>query len=202
MNRFDEAAKQWDSKSKRVEIAKNIVHNIKENISLKNKTILDYGCGTGLLAYGISDDAKKVIGMDSSHGMLKAFKEKNTILNFTNVTSEFHDANDMDLGKNRFDVIVSSMTLHHIKDTQNFINHCYESLKHKGFLAIADLDQEDGNFHSHGNDGVEHLGFSFETIKQIYQNAGFEIKFLQNIHHVKKEQKEYPIFLAIGYKNR
>lgn len=200
MNRFDEAAKQWDSKSKRVEIAKSVVSTIKENIELKDKTVLDYGCGTGLLAYGISDDAKEVIGMDSSRGMLETFNEKNKILNFSNVRCEYHDANDMELGRDRFDVIVSSMTLHHIKYTQNFINHCYKSIKTGGFIAIADLDEEDGKFHTHGNDGVEHFGFSHDQMRAFYELAGFKITFLHNIHNVKKEGKEYPVFLAIGHK--
>ena len=121
MSRFDEAAKEWDSKSKRVQIAKSVIDNILKNVSVKNRVILDYGCGTGLLSYGISQDAKKVIGMDSSHGMLEVFKQKNQNLHFDNVVCEYHDANDMDLGTNLYDGIVSSMTLHHITDTKKFI---------------------------------------------------------------------------------
>lgn len=199
MSRFDEAAKEWDNKSKRVQIAKSVIQNILQNVSVKERVILDYGCGTGLLAYGISEDAKKVIGMDSSHGMLEVFKQKNKNLHFDNVTCQYHDADDMDLGVCLYDGIISSMTLHHIKDTQSFLHHCYASLKKGGFVAIADLDKEDGSFHS-DNTGVCHFGFSLKQIQQLYTDAGFKVQFLQNIHDVQKENKTYPVFLAIGVK--
>ncbi len=200
MNRFDKAAAQWDAKSNRVNIAKSAVEAIKARVDLKDKVILDYGCGTGLLAYGLSDDAKEVIGMDSSRGMLEVFDQKAKDMGFENVHSRYHDANDHALEAHSYDVIVSSMTLHHIKDPASFIKECAKALTPGGALCISDLDEEDGCFHSHGNEGVEHFGFSKAQLRSFYEAAGLEVRFLEDIHSVDKEHKSYPILLAVGVK--
>ena len=199
MSRFDNVAQHWDSKSKRVSIAKHAVENITQRINTRNKTILDYGCGTGLLAYGLSEGAKEVVGMDSSRGMLEVFTQKNSELGFDNVRCEYHDADRDTLVKESFDLIVSSMTLHHIKDPKNFLGQCYAALKSDGQLSICDLDEEEGDFHG-DNSGVEHFGFSHAYMQELFAQSGFEVSFLKNIYHVEKEGREYPVFLIIGTK--
>lgn len=198
MNRFDLAAKDWDSKSNRVNIAKTAVENIENIIDIKGLDILDYGCGTGLIAFGLSQNAKNVLGMDSSNGMLDVFNKKAKELGFENAASMKHDANHDELPKCSFDLIVTSMTLHHIKDTDAFVKKCKYSLRPGGYLCISDLNEEDGKFHDKGNEGVEHFGFSKETIADLYNDNGFELIYLEDIFSVSKPSKEYPVFLAIG----
>ena len=61
MNRFDKAAKTWDSKPTSVAIAKACVKNIKKYIDIEQDIkILDYGCGTGLVAIAISNESNEV----------------------------------------------------------------------------------------------------------------------------------------------
>lgn len=57
----------------------------------------------------------------------------------------------------RFDGIISAMALHHIKDTQHLLRTFTSHLHPGGFIALADLDREDGSFHTHGNEGVFHF---------------------------------------------
>ena len=85
MNRFDNVAKDWESKPSRVQIAKSSVDNIIEIVDLKpNFKILDYGCGTGLVGFGLSNETNTVIGMDYSIGMVETFNETAKELGFTN----------------------------------------------------------------------------------------------------------------------
>lgn len=42
---------------------------------------------------------------------------------------------------------MSAMTLHHIPDTDHILRVFHDLLKPGGWLAIADLDREDGSFH-------------------------------------------------------
>ena len=101
--------------------------------------------------------------MDNSQGMVDKFNEKAKELNYKNVKAIKHNINEQDLPKNEYDVIATSMTLHHIKDTNMFIRKCKESLKIGGYLCINDLENEDGTFHKkHNNDGVEHFGFDIK----------------------------------------
>lgn len=200
MNRFDLAAKEWDSKSRRVNIAKSAVSKIKEIIDTKGMDILDYGCGTGLISFGLSEDAKSVVGMDSSEGMLDVFDKKAKDLGFENVSSKIHDANRDDFKPEQFDLIAVSMTLHHIKESDVFIQKCNKALKKGGFLCINDLYSEDGTFHDKGNEGVEHFGFCDKEMKSLYEKSGFDMLFLEEVFSVEKRGRDYPVFLAVGRK--
>lgn len=199
MNRFDMAAKDWDKKPTSLLVAKETAQNIAKQIDLNEKDILDYGCGTGLLAFALSDNAKTVTGMDNSQGMVDVFNEKAKEFGFSNNQAVKHNIDLENLPKEHYDVIVTSMTLHHIKDPDDFFKKCKEALKPNGYLCISDLDEEDGTFHAkHNNDGVQHFGFSHEKIKELYSANGYKLTFLENICNLERENGVFPILLSIG----
>ena len=200
MNRFDNVAKDWESKPSRVQIAKSSVDNIIEIVDLKaDFKILDYGCGTGLVGFGLSNETNTVIGMDYSIGMVEKFNAKAKELNFTNISAIQHNINEEDLPQNEFDVIAISMTLHHIKDTNMFIQKAKKSLKAGGYLCINDLVKEDGTFHDeHKNDGVEHFGYDKDELCQLIVDNGFELIEYKIVYTDYRNNKEYPIFQIIA----
>ena len=200
LNRFDKAAASWDSKPSSLAIAKACVENIKKHINLKkNINILDYGCGTGLVAIALSYEENTVLGMDYSQGMVDAFNEKINKLNYNNIKAIKHNINDEELPKKSYDLITTSMTLHHIEDTNMFIEKCKVALKDGGYLCINDLDEEDGTFHSkHKNDGVSHFGFERVALSKVLINNGFKIIDYKIVHIDKRNDKEYPIFNIIA----
>ncbi|WP_419769700.1 MAG: class I SAM-dependent DNA methyltransferase [Candidatus Marinarcus sp.] len=199
MNRFDIASKNWDQKPLSILIAKSTAQEIQNQIDLTHMDILDYGCGTGLLGFALSDNAHSLLGMDDSKGMVEVFNQKAQECGFENVKAIQHNINDQSLPKKAFDMIVISMALHHIKEINSFFKQCQQALKPNGYLCISDLDKEDGTFHAkHNNDGVEHFGFSEDEIKSLYQENGFELICLKPICTVEREIRNYPIFLSIG----
>ena len=202
MNRFDESAKTWDTKPSSLNIAKACVNNIKEEINLKNDAkILDYGCGTGLVAFSLSTETNEVIGMDNSNGMVEEFNKKANELNYSNIKAIKHDINDENLEENKFNLIITSMSLHHIKNANIFIEKAYEALKKDSFLCINDLDKEDGTFHKkHNNDGVFHFGFDKNELINIVKDVGFKITDYKIVHTEKREDREFPIFNLIAQK--
>ena len=199
MNRFDIAAKEWDTKPTSQLVAKSTSEIMRENISLEDKEILDYGCGTGLLAFSISDEAKRVTGMDNSAGMVEVFNQKAQDFGFTNIQAVQHNIDNEELPQNTFDIIVTSMTLHHIQNPNDFFIKCKKALKPNGYLCISDLDEEDGTFHEkHKNDGVHHFGFSKAQMAQFYTNNGYTLIYLDDICTLERENGNFPIFLSIG----
>jgi ubiquinone/menaquinone biosynthesis C-methylase UbiE len=200
MNRFDNVAANWESKASRVQIAKSSVDNIIEIVDLKaDFKILDYGCGTGLIGFGLSNETNTVIGMDYSIGMVEKFNAKAKELGFTNISAIQHNINEQDLPQNEFDVIAISMTLHHIKDTEMFIQKAKSSLKKGGYLCINDLVSEDGTFHDeHKNDGVEHFGYDENELCSLIKNNGFELIEYKIVYTDYRNNKEYPIFQIIA----
>ena len=199
MSRFDEEAKLWDKRKRRYKVAKSVVDNIIKNIELKNEfCVLDYGCGTGLVAYQLLDFVDNLMGMDSSPKMLEEFLLKDS--KGKKVSAMIHNIDTQKLPVDSFDLIVSSMTMHHIENVNNFFNEANSALKEGGFLVIADLDLEDGTFHDKGNDGVMHFGFEKREIEELYNLNGFEFINYEIVFSIEKNDKSYKIFTAIGKK--
>ena len=200
MNRFDNVAADWESKPSRVQTAKSSVENIKEVVDLKpDFKILDYGCGTGLIGFGLSTETNEVIGMDYSIGMVEKFNAKAKELGYTNISAIQHNINEQDLPSNEFDLIAISMTLHHIKDTNMFIKKARAGLKIGGYLCINDLVSEDGTFHDeHKNEGVHHFGYDKDELCTIIENNSFEIIEYKIVYTDYRNNKEYPIFQVIA----
>jgi predicted methyltransferase len=74
----------------------------------------------------------------------------------------------------------------------------HQVLEPGGWLVVADLDQEDGSFHTDGSTDV-HLGFAREKLKTRVEAAGFGDVRFSTAYQIKKmiddEQKAFPVFL-------
>ncbi len=70
-----------------------------------------------------------------------------------------------------------------------------------GFIAIADLEKEDGTFHD-DSAGVHHNGFDRDGLCRKMMAAGFPFVRMETVHRVWKTRDtgivEYPVFYAVG----
>ncbi len=198
-NRFDKIATEWDNKPSRVDLANKFCAKVLSLTNLnQTKIALDYGTGTGLILQRIQPYVSRIFGFDNSEEMLKVLQQKIDANNLANVEIKKHDIDKEIVGKGEFDLIVSNMTLHHIKDTQQFFEKCFEALRPEGELVIGDLITEDSTFHDPPNLGIFHLGFCSDDIMELMQKAGFIDVSVEIYHTIKKEDKEYPLFSAYG----
>ncbi len=104
--------------------------------------------------------------------MLDILKSKIKSRNLGNVTARHLDLEKGAVLDGRYDVIVSSMTFHHIKGIKPLLGQFYRILAPSGYLCVADLDPDDGQFHS-SNDGVFHFGFNQTELRRAFAEAGF-----------------------------
>jgi 2-polyprenyl-3-methyl-5-hydroxy-6-metoxy-1,4-benzoquinol methylase len=196
--RFNQAAAGWDKGDMRQQIAHSVFQTINSRIALlKTMSIMDFGCGTGLLSFKIAPMVRRVVGIDLSEKMLEQLASKNTPE--CEVIPMVRDILTEPL-EERFHGIVSSMAIHHVEKIEALFKTFYEHLKPGGFIAIADLEAEDGTFHTHGNEGVHHYGFDKETLRAIIERSGFNQVRFHHVHTVEKESGVYPIFLVTGMK--
>jgi 2-polyprenyl-3-methyl-5-hydroxy-6-metoxy-1,4-benzoquinol methylase len=196
--RFNQAAQGWDKGDMRQNIAHAVFQMIASRISLLNHMdIMDFGAGTGLLSFKIAPMVRSVVGVDLSEKMLEQLESKNTPE--LNVTPIYHDILSIPL-EQQFHGIVSSMAMHHVEETAELFRAFHTHLKRDGFIAIADLEAEDGTFHTHGNEGVHHFGFDRDTLRETIEKAGFEHVRFHNAYTVEKEDGTYPIFLVTATK--
>jgi len=166
--------------------------------------VLDFGCGTGLLTFALQPFVRSITGVDSSPGMLDVFKTKIKEQNLSNVKANHLDLDKGDVLEGSYHLIVSSMTLHHVKNISPLLKQFYSILFPSGQLAIADLDLDDGKFHSN-NDGVFHFGFDRKDLHRMFIDAGFRDVRHQEAAQVKKpvgdgQTSLFTMFLMIGRK--
>lgn len=208
MEHFTQMAKEWDTPekiSRNIEYGKEIKNHLPFNCVNQQIKILDLGCGTGLLGTQFLDHPEsQIVGVDTSAGMLDIFlqKFKDNNPNGTRAKAFLMDMSKTDLPEHNFDLIVSAMAFHHIKDPYPMLQKLKERLNDKGVLAIIDLDEEDGTFHPDPkNMGVYHFGFSKEQNSAWADEVGLSLFERKIIHVIEKNEKTYPIFLAL-YKTK
>ncbi len=195
-DKFAHKAKEYDALQRRLDTANAIAAKIKENINLTKEThIIDFGSGTGLLLEALSNDIAKVTAIDISPSMTSILREKELPCEL--------DIIELDLTKQDLDIqvdgIVTSMTMHHIKDIKTMLEKFAKMLKSGGFIAIADLESEDGTFHD-TDTGVEHFGFENEDLKQLVQESGFKNCKIETVTKISKPHKDFNVFLLTAFK--
>jgi tRNA (cmo5U34)-methyltransferase len=203
-NVFDQKAREWDSNPVHVERSRAIALKLLEMVPLTTSMhALEYGSGTGLLSFNLHKKLATVIMMDSSSEMTKVAYEKIVDGNIHNMQAIQFDLEHHDYTKNRFDIIYNQMVMHHVNDLNTLFHKFYHLLNPAGYLAIADLYEEDGSFHGH--DFTGHKGFNIESLKILIANAGFksvnhETCYTLNKVIVDGSTKSFPVFLLVARK--
>lgn len=101
----------------------------------RGKKVLDLGCGYGWhCIYAMENGASSVAGVDISHKMLEAAKEKT---HFQEVEYRCCAMEDVDYPAESFDIVLSSLAFHYVKDYENLINNIYRMLKPNGTLVFT-----------------------------------------------------------------
>jgi len=201
MTDFDARAKDWDEIPGRAERARAVAEAIREQVSLSpTMTALEYGCGTGLLSFALQPFLGPIVLADSSTGMLDVLKEKIANSGIKTMTPIKLDLSVDPLPAQRFDLVYTLIVLHHIPDTAKILQSFRSLLKPGGVLCIADLDREDGSFHSHepGFDG--HNGFERAELRLELEKTGFDNIRFTTCYKIIKGERTYSLFLAVGVK--
>lgn len=170
---FDKAAATWDDKPQRVQLAQEIKAAILAEVAVTDRmNVLDFGCGTGLLTLGLQPMVGTIIGADSSRGMLDVLNGKIAAAGLDNVCSLFLDPESNEPLKGGYHLIVSAMTLHHVREIEPLLARLHAALLPGGSLCLADLDLEGGRFHE-DNTGVFHFGFDRSVLGDALRSVGF-----------------------------
>ena len=86
------------------------------------------------------------------------------------------------------------MVMHHVRKLPVVLAAFAEMLADGGHLCIADLDREDGSFHTHDFDG--HHGFDRGELATALDQAGLVDVTITDCTRITREGVTYPVFLA------
>jgi SAM-dependent methyltransferase len=198
MATFDERAREWDTPERR-ERAEAVADAIRANVALTPTTrTIDVGAGTGLLGFALADDIGDLVLAEPSEGMREVIGEKLAASGRSDVTAIPFDLKAGPPPGEPFDLAISLLVLHHVDDTATALAAIRGLLRQGGRIAIADLDTEDGTFHSADAEGIHHLGFDRAALADLARDAGFVDVEFRTATDILEEDRHYPVFLLLG----
>ncbi|MEM9314414.1 MAG: class I SAM-dependent methyltransferase [Pseudomonadota bacterium] len=176
-----------------MQIAESVAAALEARVPLdRERTVLDFGAGTGLLCGHVAPRVARVVAVDISEAMLERLAAKPIMRGRVEICCRNLLEQPLD---ERFDLIVSTMTMHHVEDTVAVARTFHDHLVPGGRIAIADLDREDGSFHESGTPGVFHRGFDRDALGALFEAAGFADVTFSTACEVERNGGRYPIFL-------
>lgn len=137
-----------------------------------DKKVLDLGCGYGWYCqYAIEHQAQYVLGIDISKRMLEIAKQKHSHerIEYRQMAME-----DLKLDSESFDVILSSLAFHYVKDYEELISHISKWLKKGGDFVFS----------------VEHPVFTAYGTQDWYYDENGNILHFPVDHYYEEGQRE------------
>lgn len=106
--------------------------------TLKDRTVLDVGCGGGVLSEAMAKQGALVTGLDMSEEALEAARA-HALANQLSIDYVCCDIEEYE--RSSFDIITCMEMLEHVPNPQHIIEHCARLLKPGGFLFLSTINR-------------------------------------------------------------
>jgi len=150
-------------------------------------TVLDLGSGAGndcFVARAMVGESGKVLGVDMTDVMIDKARENAAKLNFNNVEFRKGDIENMPIGGNQIDVVISNCVLNLVPDKVKAFSETYRVLKPGGNFSVSDVVLKGNLPESLKNDAEMYAGcvsgaIQMDEYLNIIKATGFEDVIVQ-----------------------
>lgn len=141
----------------------------------EDAVVADLGCGTGQIAETLAPFVGRVIGVDTSHSMLKAAKKR--LVRHNNVDLRPGSLEALPVDDDVLDAAMMFLVLHHVADPSLCVAEAFRALKPGGRLVVVDMLPHDRDEYRREM-GHVWLGFSEADILRTLRDASFDKVFM------------------------
>lgn len=178
-------------------LKKKFQNLLKKNY-LKNKTVLDLGCGWGTSSIYLAKFSKKLFAIDISEVSIKGAKQNIKLHSKKKIKIRRMDAEKLKFDKEYFDYIYSWGVIHHSTNPEKIFFNIFRVLKKGGSSFVMVYNKHSlryyclGLYYLFGKFKI-FQGYNLETV-QKYFTDGYYHK-----HYTKNDMKK--LLTKIGFKN-
>jgi 2-polyprenyl-6-hydroxyphenyl methylase / 3-demethylubiquinone-9 3-methyltransferase len=145
LNKFSELAHKWWDKTSEFKPLHDInplrLNYIDMAVSLKGKTVLDVGCGGGILSESMAEKGAKVTGIDLGEKALKVAQLHSLD---SGVAVDYQLVSVEELAKKKpasFDVVTCLEMLEHVPDPASVVAACAKLVKPGGHVFFSTINR-------------------------------------------------------------
>lgn len=179
---WDKMANRYDLEEKKDEkTTLQIIEKTKKYLKIKD-IVLDFGCGTGLIANELADHVQVIHAIDTSSKMIEIAKKKAEGRNIKNIEFAHTTLFDERYQSGSLDAVLVFYILHLLEEPQKVIQRIDELLKPGGLIVSATPCVGEKIFPGILLSLVSKVGlipkirsYKFAELEDLFVNGNFEI---------------------------